>query len=76
MRVVDVRADGPAAKQGIRKGDILVGMHRWETASERDVRYIVSQSSLASMGQVKFYILRDGETLFGHLAFNASSRRR
>lgn len=76
MRVVDVRPDGPAARQGIRKGDILVGMHRWETASARDVRYIVTQPNLAAMGRVKFYILRNGETLFGHLAFNSSASRR
>ena len=76
MRVVDVRAGGPAAKQGIRAGDILVGMHEWETASEQDIRYITTRANLTSRGAVKFYILRDGETLFGHMAFNGSSTRR
>ena len=33
MRVVEVRPNSPAAKEGIRIGDILVGMHGWETAS-------------------------------------------
>ncbi|MEN0112002.1 MAG: trypsin-like peptidase domain-containing protein, partial [Planctomycetota bacterium] len=41
MRVVDVRRDGPAAAKGIRSGDVLVGMHIWETASDEDLRYIV-----------------------------------
>lgn len=65
MRVVDVRSGGPAASKGIREGDILVGMHRWETASEEDIRYIVSSETLASMDEVKFYILRGDETLYG-----------
>ena len=65
MRVIDVRANGPAAEKGIRTGDILVGMHRWETASEDDVRYIVTNDKLAAMEEVKFYVLRGDETLFG-----------
>ncbi|WP_231956484.1 trypsin-like peptidase domain-containing protein [Posidoniimonas polymericola] len=76
MRVVDVRETGPAEKQGIRAGDILVGMHEWETASEQDLRYITTRANLASRGPVKFYILRDGETLFGHIACGESARRR
>ena len=76
MRVTEVRTGSPAAKQGIREGDILVGMHEWETASEQDIRYITTKANLASRGPVKFYILRDGETLFGHMAFNGSTSRR
>jgi serine protease Do len=67
MRVVDVRPDGPAALQGIEPGDILVGMHRWETASAQDVDYIVTRPNLAQMGPLKFYVLRGKTTLFGHL---------
>ena len=78
MRVVDVRRDGPAAKKGIRPGDILVGMHRWETASEEDIRYIVNNDSLALMPAVKFYIVRGNETLYGEMpvAMAAEDRRR
>ncbi|TWT48451.1 trypsin-like peptidase domain-containing protein [Botrimarina hoheduenensis] len=67
MRVLDVRAGSPAAQKGIVAGDILVGMHRWETASEDDIRYIVTNRTLATMPAVKFYVLRDGETLFGEM---------
>ncbi|MCA9242133.1 MAG: PDZ domain-containing protein, partial [Planctomycetales bacterium] len=76
MRVVNVRTGGPAASQGIRTGDILVGMHEWETASEEDIRYITTRGNLASRGPVKFYILRDGETLFGHIALREGAQRR
>jgi serine protease Do len=76
MRIVEVREGGPAEKQGIRAGDVLVGMHEWETASEQDIRYITTRANLASRGPVKFYILRDGETLFGHIACGESTTRR
>jgi serine protease Do len=68
MRVVEVRPDGPAAEQGILPGDILVGMHRWETASQQDVDYIITRPNLAQMGKIRFYVLRGQNTLYGHLA--------
>jgi serine protease Do len=58
MRVVDVRPSGPAAQEGIKPGDILVGMHGWETASAQDIDYIVSRPNLAEIGSMKFYVLR------------------
>jgi S1-C subfamily serine protease len=67
MRVVGVRPDSPASNEGILPGDILVGMHRWETASAEDIDYIVSRPNLAEMGDLKFYVLRGKSTLFGHL---------
>ena len=78
MRVVDVRSGGPAAEKGIQAGDILVGMHRWETASEEDIDYIVNNRALATMNTVKFYILRGDETLYGEMrvAHAAAQRTR
>ena len=42
-------------------------MHKWETASEQDIQYIVSRPNLDQMGKLKFYVLRGQNTLFGHL---------
>jgi serine protease Do len=67
MHVEEVRPGSPAAEEGIQPGDILVGMHKWETASQQDVQYIVSRPSLAQMGKLKFYVLRGQSTLFGHI---------
>jgi serine protease Do len=72
MRVEAVRPDSPAAQEGIMAGDILVGMHRWETSSEEDIQYIVARPNLAEMGKLKFYVLRGQNTLYGHL--NVASR--
>jgi serine protease Do len=67
MRVDAVRPNSPAALEGMQPGDILVGMHRWETASEQDIKYIISRPNFADMGKVKFYVLRGQDTLYGHL---------
>lgn len=67
LRVVDVRAESPAAREGIQPGDILVGMHRWQTASLQDVDYIINRSNVSRLGGVRFYIMRGSETLYGDI---------
>ncbi len=73
MHVADVRPDSPAAQEGILPGDILVGMHKWETASDQDIKYIVSRPTLSQMGKLKFYVLRGESTLYGHINVAARS---
>src|SRR6478736_10567799 len=49
MHVDGVRPNSPAAQEGILPGDVLVGMHKWETASPQDLKYIVSLPNLSRM---------------------------
>ena len=72
MRIVAIRPDGPAANQGIRPGDILVGMHLWETISEDNILYIFNHAEFEKVQPVKFYILRGSETLYGHMRLKRS----
>jgi serine protease Do len=67
MHVEAVRTGSPADKEGIAPGDILVGMHKWETASDQDIQYIITRPTLTQMGSLKFYVIRGQSTLFGHL---------
>ncbi len=67
MRVVAVRPDSPAARNGIRPGDILVGLHIWETIRIDNVAYVLDHHARRPTEPLKFYILRGHETLFGHL---------
>jgi serine protease Do len=69
LLVREVRPDSPAARQGIRRGDILVGMHIWETVALDNVTYILNRPDLGSLEPLKFYILRENEpqTLYGFL---------
>ncbi|NOZ39197.1 MAG: PDZ domain-containing protein [Planctomycetes bacterium] len=69
MRVVSVRPKSSAAEQGVLQGDILVKMHRWTTASQRDLRFIVDHANKLSQSEsVKFYIVRGEDTFFGHMS--------
>lgn len=67
LTVLDVRPQSAAAAQGIRRGDVLVGMHLWETISLENVTYIVNRPDFATLNPVKFFILRGSETLYGFL---------
>lgn len=67
LRVVSVRNESAAATNGIQQGDILVGLHIWETISFENVSYVVEHPQLNDFSPLKFYVLRGEETLWGHL---------
>ena len=73
--VADVRPNSPAAEQGIRSGDVLVGMHIWETVSLDNVAYILKRPDFSSISPVKFFILRGNETLYGYMAVSLKVAR-
>ena len=68
LMVNEIRPGSPAARQGLRHGDVLVGMHIWETVSIDNVNYILNRPDFADLDPVKFYILRGSETLYGHFS--------
>ncbi|MBN2294633.1 MAG: PDZ domain-containing protein, partial [Pirellulales bacterium] len=68
LAVTAVRPNSPAAAQGIQEGDVLVGMHIWETVSLDNVSYILKRLDLNKKDPIQFYILRGGETFVGHLS--------
>lgn len=67
MRVIAVRHEGPAYRNGIREGDVLVGLNVWETITTENVDYVISHPQLKTFNPLKFYILRGKETLYGYL---------
>lgn len=74
LQVSDVRPNGPAFSKGIRNGDILVGLHIWETTNDENIEYVLNHPQLRTIGPLKFYIVRNGETLFGHFPLLVSQR--
>jgi serine protease Do len=77
MRVTDVRDGGPSSSNGIQKGDILVGLDKWETMTADNINWILTQPNpLNQDGQVslKFFVIRGTETRYGFLPVNVSSR--
>jgi serine protease Do len=67
LKISAVREGSPAAQNGIRTGDILVGLHQWETVSVDNVDWVLKNPEVKSLGPIKFYIVRGKETLYGHL---------
>ena len=74
LAVMAVRPGSPAESQGIRRGDVLVGMHVWETVSLDNVTYVLKQEKITNKGPLKFYILRGNQTLYGHLQVASAKR--
>ncbi|MCA8983931.1 MAG: trypsin-like peptidase domain-containing protein [Planctomycetaceae bacterium] len=74
MQVVAVRPESPASANGIRRGDVLVGLHVWETVNNENVSFVIEHPQLKTFSPLKFFILRNGETLYGHLNIQAGVR--
>jgi len=75
LMVVGVQPHGPASEQGIHPGDVLVGMHVWETISLDNVAYILNRPDFSSINPVKFFILRGSETLYGYMSVSMKTPR-
>ncbi len=74
LAITAVRSGSPASDQGIRPGDVLVGMHIWETISLDNVDYVLNHQNLSEFEPLKFYILRGKQTLYGHLQIPSLAR--
>ena len=65
------RANGVVAKAGFRKGDILVGLHRYETLSLDNVIFVLRKLEAPAKGStahsLRAHIVRDGKTVYGDL---------
>lgn len=77
MTITKVRPGSPAADQGIMAGDVLVGMHIWETLTIKNVAYVMNRPDLEEFSPIKIYLLRDNDVLYGHLpvSMNTTVRR-
>jgi serine protease Do len=68
LEVTAVQETGVAAKAGIKKGDILVGLHQWETLTVDNVQYVLTHPELQTFSPLSFYILRQGQVRRGYLS--------
>jgi len=74
LQIVEVRPDSPAGREGMRPGDVLVGLDKWETIESDNLTYALDHVEKTKADRLKFYILRGSETLFGHLRFAAQPK--
>jgi serine protease Do len=67
LTVSEISADGVAGKAGIQRGDILVGLHQWETVTVDNVNFVLTHPDLPSFNPLRFYIVRNGQVHRGWL---------
>jgi serine protease Do len=67
LTVLDVDGSGVAAKAGIQRGDILVGLHQWETVNVENVLFVLNHPDLATFNPLRFFIVRSGQLHRGWL---------
>jgi serine protease Do len=67
MAVMEVRPDSAAAKAGLQRGDILVGLHQWEMLSMDNVLFVLNHPDLPTFNPIRFYLLRGGQVHRGWL---------
>jgi serine protease Do len=67
LLVGEVRSDSPAARAGLRQGDVLVGLHSWEMLTLDNVLYVLNHPDRHTFGTLQFYILRSGQIHRGYV---------
>ena len=61
LQVVDVAAGSVAATAGIQKGDVLVGLHLWETLNLDNITFVLNHKDLGTFLPLKYFVARDGK---------------
>ena len=61
MAVTEVAAGSAAAKAGLQRGDVLIGLHLWESINLDNVLFVLNHKDLATFSPVKAYYVRNGE---------------
>jgi serine protease Do len=62
LMVTEIAGGSPAASAGIQKGDILVGLHLWETLTPENVAFVLNHKDFTTFQPLRFfYLARDGK---------------
>jgi len=67
LLVSEINTDGVAFRAGIQRGDILIGLHDWETLNYDNVLFVLNHPDLATFNPVKFFVIRGGQVRRGYL---------
>lgn len=67
LAVTEVRPDSPSDRAGIQRGDILVGLHKFEMLSGDHVQFVLHHPDLPTFQPLKFYIIRSGQLQTGKI---------
>jgi serine protease Do len=67
LAITEVNPDSPAARAGFRRGDVLIGLHQWETITADNVTFVLNHPDLASFFPLKYFLIHNGELKRGYL---------
>lgn len=67
LTISEVAPDGVAGRAGFQRGDVLIGLHQWETLTTDNVNYVLTHPDLATFNPVRFFIIRGGQVRRGWL---------
>jgi serine protease Do len=59
LAVQDVADGSPAARAGLQRGDVLIGLHLWESIDLSNVLFVLNHRDLATFNPFKVYFVRD-----------------
>ncbi len=60
LLVQDVAGGSAAARAGLQRGDVLIGLHLWEAINLDNVLFVLNHKDLATFSPFKAYFVRDG----------------
>ena len=52
LEIVQLRPESAAARAGLKKGDVLVGLHQWETLTLDNVAYVLTNPDLGGQATI------------------------
>ena len=67
LLVTEVNEDTVASKAGFQRGDILIGLHQWETITIENVTFVLNHPDLSSFSPIRFFRIRGGQLQRGWL---------
>jgi serine protease Do len=66
LAVLDVNPQSNAGRV-FQRGDILVGLHQWETLTLENVSFVLTHPDLPSFVPLRFFVIRNGQLRRSHL---------
>ncbi|WP_246539318.1 trypsin-like peptidase domain-containing protein [Telmatocola sphagniphila] len=61
MTILEVNTNSPAAKAGLQRGDILIGLHQWETITSENIQFVLTHPDLNSFTPLRYHLIRNGK---------------
>lgn len=70
LLIQEIAAGSPAARAGLEKGDVLIGLHLWESIHLENILFVLNHKDLSTFLPLKAFFLRHGklrETVLSNL---------